>query len=443
MKKDFDVIVVGGGLAGLSTAAMLGRKGKSVVVLEKSSQPGGRAMTQQENGFRMNLGPHALYKGGEAFRILKDLGIRISGQTPSGKYGYAIRQGQLYRLPYNASSLLSTELISWRAKWELFGFLSRLQKIKTSSIHNQDLRSWLAQEFQNQEVRDFVAMIVRIATYTNDVEGLSAGAALEQLKMAARENVLYLDAGWQVLVNGLRDATQLAGGTIASNTKVVALKPEAGGHQVRLSNGDHLEAQHVVLAMSPGEVSELIGDFHPVLSQPSPVKMACLTVGLKHLPAPDTLLAFGYDSPLYFSVHSRWAKLTDHKDAALIHAGKYLRPGSDSDLAQDQKELEALLDLCQPGWRNQLLAYRYLPNMKVSNAEVIATKKGLHGRPGVDSGIPGLFLCGDWIGDRGMLCDASLASAEAVAQRILGWHESVPLRVPDHEEEHLRSARSA
>ena len=62
--KKFDVAIVGGGLAGLTASIYLAKAGKKVIVLEKSSQFGGRGMTINKNGICMNLGAHALYRGG-------------------------------------------------------------------------------------------------------------------------------------------------------------------------------------------------------------------------------------------------------------------------------------------------------------------------------------------------------------------------------------------
>jgi len=68
-------IVVGGGLAGLTAAATLARDGRRVVVIEGASQLGGRARTRHHDGFDLNLGPHALYIGGGASAVLRDLGV--------------------------------------------------------------------------------------------------------------------------------------------------------------------------------------------------------------------------------------------------------------------------------------------------------------------------------------------------------------------------------
>ncbi|CAG7608402.1 phytoene desaturase family protein [Leucobacter soli] len=50
-------VIIGGGIAGLATAALLAREGHEVVVLEKNSRIGGRAGTVERDGFRFDSGP--------------------------------------------------------------------------------------------------------------------------------------------------------------------------------------------------------------------------------------------------------------------------------------------------------------------------------------------------------------------------------------------------
>jgi phytoene dehydrogenase-like protein len=65
MSNEFDnsdVIIIGGGLTGLSTAALLARSGKTVTLFEHLSREiGGHARTAEIDGFYFNQGPHALY----------------------------------------------------------------------------------------------------------------------------------------------------------------------------------------------------------------------------------------------------------------------------------------------------------------------------------------------------------------------------------------------
>ncbi|MCX7656596.1 MAG: phytoene desaturase family protein [Treponemataceae bacterium] len=55
MKKQ--VIVIGAGFAGLTTATLLAKEGFEVTVLEKCSSPGGRARLWEQNGFAFDMGP--------------------------------------------------------------------------------------------------------------------------------------------------------------------------------------------------------------------------------------------------------------------------------------------------------------------------------------------------------------------------------------------------
>jgi phytoene dehydrogenase-like protein len=72
----FDVVVVGGGLAGMAAGATAARAGRRVLIVE-GHVAGGRARTEERNGFRFNHGAHALYLGGHAERVLRDLGVGV------------------------------------------------------------------------------------------------------------------------------------------------------------------------------------------------------------------------------------------------------------------------------------------------------------------------------------------------------------------------------
>lgn len=60
-KKNKKVIIMGAGLAGLSAAFELSKKGKNVIVFEKWADVGGLARTIEKNGFRFDTGPHRWY----------------------------------------------------------------------------------------------------------------------------------------------------------------------------------------------------------------------------------------------------------------------------------------------------------------------------------------------------------------------------------------------
>jgi hypothetical protein len=64
-----------------------------------------------------------------------------------------------------------------------------------------------------------------------------------------------------------------------------------------------------------------------------------------------------------------------------------------------------------------IVTERYLHRMPVTHGMPLASGGGLAGRPPVaDADRPGLFLAGDWVGGRGLLADAAVASAEEAAR---------------------------
>ena len=52
-----EVLIIGAGLSGLSAAALLGKRGFQVTVIEKNDCPGGVAGIFKQSGFRFDMGP--------------------------------------------------------------------------------------------------------------------------------------------------------------------------------------------------------------------------------------------------------------------------------------------------------------------------------------------------------------------------------------------------
>lgn len=57
MNKNKRVIVIGAGFSGLAAAALIAKEGYDVTLLEKNSQPGGRARIWEKDCFRFDMGP--------------------------------------------------------------------------------------------------------------------------------------------------------------------------------------------------------------------------------------------------------------------------------------------------------------------------------------------------------------------------------------------------
>jgi phytoene dehydrogenase-like protein len=436
-----DIVIIGAGIAGLTAAIYLAREGRSVTIFEKSSTAGGRARTLNTDGFYFTQGPHALYLSGARAKILEEIGIRYTGKPPPIPQ-YLVKDDAIYPQIGGLRSLLTTKLLKgFRSKLEAIGFFTSLKKMDFTKFQNITLQQWLNENINSIELAELITTLCRVATYANDSMIQSAGTALGQLQLAASAGVLYLDKGWQTIVNGLIEQAQKAKVKIITGKRIVniqELREERSKKlnelnfsntklQILLSDGNRIIPLKLIIAASPNVVYDLfkdkkiqvVSDIH--IKEIGPVMASCLDIALSNLPHSDRPVAFAIDKPLYLSVHSMTAKLTPGKNnGELVHVMKYQSAFEKPDPENDRLELEHFLDIVQPGWRKVVIKKRFLPNMIVYNALVTAAQGGLKGRPDIKlQNIENVYIVGDWIGQEGLLADASFASAKHAAMEIL------------------------
>ena len=432
----FDVAVVGGGLAGLAAAATAARAGRSVVLFEQASVAGGRARTRTENGFALNIGPHAFYRTGYSLGILRDLGVEVRAGLLGNEGAYVVNDGRLYDLPVGIGSLLNTPLLDWRAKLEVGMFLGGVSRMETRPLDGLTLSEWLGRSLRSSGARRLVEVSIRTASYADDPDQLSAGAGVRQIQKGL-SGVLYVHGGWQTVVDDLRSRAEALGVQVVSGARVAEIELSQDGlgtdsvRAVRLADGRRFEVGSAILAVPPRQASALVEDgWQAALAgwadRAVPIRAASLDVGLRRLPKPDALVALGFDRPVYLSVHSKWARLAPD-GSALIHTLRYLGSGERGG-AEDEHELEGLLDLMQPGWRDEVLVRRFMPDLTVAGALPSVAWEQRDGPRGPRvPDMDGLFVAGDWVGPEGMLADRALVSgARAGEQGAQGATGRIP-----------------
>lgn len=413
------IAVVGAGLAGLTAAAELVKADQHVTLIERSGFVGGRATTLLKDGFYLNQGPHALYKSGALYEYLRESNISLShGPSPKFKRAFALAESILFDLPLSMATLVSTKVLSVTEKVELVSLIARISAISTVELAGIPLSRWLSGNTHHKRVREVIEALVRLSTYANNPDEMSAGAAIRQLALALR-GVVYLDHGWQTIVDAIyklsKDAVD-----VRLETSIESIHPEDNGVDVHI-NGRVERFDAVVLAIPPASVGAVLPKSSTIdrLKELRPSFVACLDVCLSKLPEQDNTFALGIDEPLYYSVHSSAARLADG-DQAVIHAAIYLPPG-ESGTEQNQLRLLGLLDSVQPGWDQFVVSKRFLPNMVASYGTPRAADAGSNGLADVTAGgaYPNVYFCGDWVGTSHLLADAAVDSARKAAAAIL------------------------
>ena len=414
-------------MAGLTAACYLARAQMEVTVIEKASNLGGRAVTQDFDGFRFNRGGHALYTGGATSRILEELGVSYDYGIP--KRTFVMQGGKMSPFPADPLGFLRTDLLNAGDKLALVRLFVALGAAKPRALANTSVQDWLDHNVRRPQLRRLLMGLARTFVYTAALDLVSAELFVEKLQRALRHPVHYVDGGWGTLVDGLRFAAERAEARIVSNTYVDGVEFDDGhARGVRLRDGSHVRASAVVVATSPRDAAKLVdGGEHSAMCQIVegliPARIACLDVALERLPVPDRPVVQDLDGPRFISAQSVYSRVAP-EGAALIISFKQLDPRYPGDPREDERDLEDLLDTAQPGWRGTLVRRQYLPRIEALGAIPDAREGGFAGRPGPRvPGLDNLYLAGDWVGSEGFLVDASMASARRAAELVLedGW----------------------
>lgn len=114
-----DVVIVGGGVSGLTTAHALRAGGHSVLVLERQVRPGGNAVSERIGGFLMEHGPSTVNLGMIGVADLAeslDLGKQRTDLGPDVRKRYLTKGGRLVGIGLHPLAFLTSNYLSRSAR---------------------------------------------------------------------------------------------------------------------------------------------------------------------------------------------------------------------------------------------------------------------------------------------------------------------------------------
>lgn len=220
-------------------------------------------------------------------------------------------------------------------------------------LSSVSVRAWIEREIRDPMARNLFYALIRTGTFTQALDLHSIGPALRQIQRTFRKNaVLYVQGGWQSIVEQLREIAVRAGATLMHSTGVAAIKHDGEVRRLRLSNGEVMEVGRVISAVPLAETCRLIRDADRTSlrvwqDQARPVSVACLDLCLKRLPAPRRNLVLGIDEPVFFTNQSKVVPSLAENGSWVMHVLKYNGVG-EIDPQKDEALLERIMDLIQP-----------------------------------------------------------------------------------------------
>ena len=286
-----DVIVVGGGIAGLSCAWRLAGRGQNLLLLEANPQPGGNIRTYESEGYRFENGPHSFMgSADDVFDLAEEceLGSQVTGTRPQAKTRFIARYGRIHQAPDGPLSFLTTGLLTLGGKLRLMTEPLRLERgdIKDSA------QTFFERRF-GPEATDILIGAFISGVYAGDPRLLSAAAAFPLFWQFEVDSGSMIRGayGWMQRRKAERVAQgrpvrkglfafekgmgQLTAGVAAKlgdrcrlGTPVESIQRSGEGFSVKMANGtgETFSARKLVLAVPPPEASRLTLSMNPSLA---------------------------------------------------------------------------------------------------------------------------------------------------------------------------------
>ena len=189
-----DLVIIGGGIAGLAAAYEAQRRGLHVRVLEATDRPGGVIQSERIDGFVVDRGPDSmLVQKPAAVALCRELGIAdrlISTLQP--RTAYVMRDGRLH--PLVEGSFLGFPIrFSALARSSLFTIGGKLRMAceplvpRSEGDEDESIASFVRRRFGNEAV-DYLAEPLLAGIHAGDVDRLSMRALFPRLVDAERQS---------------------------------------------------------------------------------------------------------------------------------------------------------------------------------------------------------------------------------------------------------------
>jgi len=191
--ESVDVLIAGGGIAGLSTSFELHRLGVASIVVEQAPRAGGVILSEEIDGYTIDAGPDSLLvQKPQGLELCEQLGLgdRLVS-TPPPRLAFIQRNGRLHALPANSvlgvptrlGPFIKTGLFTWAGKLRMGAEWLVPPRRDTS---DESIGAFMRRRF-GAEAATYLAEPLLAGIHAGDVDRLSVRALFPRFVEAERE----------------------------------------------------------------------------------------------------------------------------------------------------------------------------------------------------------------------------------------------------------------
>ncbi len=437
-----DVIVIGGGFAGLSAAARLAGRGAGVLVVEARARLGGRATSfhDRETGEMVDNGQHILlgcYK--ETFELLREIGaadnVRLDPTLAVTMIDRAGRKTTLscpsIPAPFHlAAGVLEWTALSWRDRVAFAGMATPLRNARAelrggamkAASPDETVAQWLDRNGQTPRLREMLWDPLALAALNQPAEQASAPpfarVLAEMFGSDPRAAAIALPTRplKDMYAEPARAYIEAHGGEVRTGASARVLTDASGENSLGVQIGaDTIAAPHVISAVPWFAFPELFA------REPAPLRATIERArGMRSCPI-VTVNAW-FDRPVidepFIGLPGRamqWVfdkRLVFGGDAAHL---SLVSSGADAMVGKSNDELIAIAEDELVEALPRARAARLLRATVVREPRAtFSLAPGQPARPPAATGLRGFVMAGDWI-DTGL--PATIESAVRSGRR--------------------------
>ena len=441
-----DVIIFGGGLAGIAAAVQLLDHGIKPTLVERRPFLGGRAFSfaDRSSGEEIDNGQHVILGVCDQFlKLLEQLGTRQDIELGSVlrvpvSLGGRISTLRASRIFGNAAALLRYRHLSVKDRLAVARVLAGMKFERYGSLEeeNQSLTfaKWLSVRGQSDEaIERFWSMFI-LPVFNCRIDEVAAYDAIEFTRDAllgsTRDAAIgYPKKGLSYLIgHPALEHLRANGAEVIDRTSVEAFTLlDGGGFEIRLSDGQRLRANTVISALAPNVLKG-------VFPQPDAGSAGLASKLAKFRHSPIVAVHLWYERPVmdervtaFLDLGLQWvfndSVLRNTSSTGRQHIVVSLSAADEWVSLSKQQVLERVQSVMNA-------AFPKARTTRLSNSSVVktleATIKVEPGsqelRSGPDTGISGFFIAGDWTDTKlPATMEGAVQSGNDAAMQVIDW----------------------